>query len=67
LPVALLAGLAAGLPVTGGGAAFGAAALVTAVAASIGAGARTTAPDIRAWAMVLLGALLVVAALWSGP
>lgn len=64
VPVALVAGLAASAPLTGGGAAFGAAALVTAVAASIGAGARTTAPDIRAWAMVLLGALLVVAALW---
>jgi PTS system mannose-specific IIC component len=64
VPVALLAGLAASLPLTGGGVAFGAAALVTAVAASIGAGARTTAPDVRAWAMVLLGALLVIATLW---
>lgn len=67
LPVALLASLAAGLPVKAGGAAFGAAALVTALAASIGAGARTTAPDRRAWAMVLLGALLTVATLWRGP
>jgi len=64
VPVALLAGLAATLPLTGGGAAFGAAALVTSIAASIGAGARTTAPDVRAWAMVLLGALLVIASLW---
>jgi len=37
---------------------------VTAISASIGAGARTTAPDVRAWAMVLLGALLVIATLW---
>lgn len=66
LPVALMAGLAAGLPVTGGGAAFGAGALVTALAASIGAGARTTAPDVRAWVMVLLGALLMAATMWSG-
>lgn len=64
LPVALATGLAVGLPVTGAGAAYGAAALVTAVAASIGAGARTTAPDDRAWVMVLLGALLVLAVLW---
>lgn len=64
VPVAILTGLAASVPLTGGGVAFGAAALVTAVAASVGAGARTTAPDIRAWAMVLLGALLVVATLW---
>jgi len=64
VPVALLAGLAAATPLTGGGAAFGAAALVTAISASIGAGARTTAPDVRAWAMVLLGALLVIATLW---
>jgi PTS system mannose-specific IIC component len=67
LPVALLAGLAAGLPVAGGGAAFGAGALVTALAASIGAGARTTAPDRRAWVLVLLGALLTVATLWRFP
>jgi PTS system mannose-specific IIC component len=66
LPVALVAGLAAGLPVTGGGAAFGGAALVTALAASIGAGARTTAPDRRAWVMVLLGALLTVSTMWWG-
>lgn len=67
LPAALVAGLAAGLPMTGGGAAFGAAALVTALAASIGAGARTTAPDGRAWAIVLLGALLTVTTLWWVP
>lgn len=67
LPVTLVASLAAGLPLTGGGVAFGAAALVTALAASIGAGARTTAPDRRAWAMVLLGALLTVTTLWTGP
>lgn len=67
VPVMLAAGLAAGRPLTGGAAAFGAAALVTALAASIGAGARTTAPDRRAWAMVLLGALLTVSTLWRGP
>jgi hypothetical protein len=67
LPVTLAAGLAAGLRVAGGGAAFGAAALLTAVAASIGAGARTTAPDGRAWAMVLIGALLAASTLWPGP
>jgi len=67
LPVTLVAGLAAGLRVAGGGAAFGAAALVTALAASVGAGARTTAPDGRAWAMVLIGALLAASTLWPGP
>ncbi len=64
VPVALAASLAANIAVPGPEAAFGAAALVTALAASIGAGARTTSPDIRAWAMVLLGALLTVATLW---
>lgn len=66
VPVTLAAVLASGMPVTGGEAAFGAAAVVTALAASIGAGARTTAPDRRAWAIVLLGALLVVAVLGWG-
>lgn len=65
VPIALLSVFAAGTPVTGPGAAFGAAALVTAIAASIGAGARTTAPDVRAWMMVLLGALLTFATLWG--
>jgi hypothetical protein len=41
--------------------------VVTAFAASVGAGARATAPDRRAWAMVLLGALLVLASVWGGP
>jgi len=67
VPVTLAAVLAAGMPVAGGEAAFGAAALVTALAASIGAGARTTAPDRRAWAIVLLGAVLVGAVLWWVP
>lgn len=65
VPVALAASLASTIAVPGPEAAFGAAALVTALAASIGAGARTTSPDVRAWAMVLLGALLTVATLWS--
>lgn len=65
VPVTLLAVFASGLPVTGPGAAFGAAALVTTIAASIGAGARSTAPDVRAWMMVLLGALLTFATLWG--
>lgn len=64
VPVMLAASLAATATVPGPEAAFGAAALVTALAASIGAGARTTSPDVRAWAMVLLGALLTVATLW---
>ena len=67
VPVTLAAALAAGMPVAGGEAAFGAAALVTALAASIGAGARTTAPDGRAWAMVLLGAAIAAALLWNLP
>lgn len=67
VPVTLTTILAAGLPVSGPGAAFGAAALVTALSASIGAGARVSAPDIRAWAMVLLGALITLAALGWRP
>jgi PTS system mannose-specific IIC component len=46
---------------------IGAGAVVTAFAASVGAGARTTSPDGRAWAMVLLGALLVLASVWGRP
>ena len=46
---------------------IGAGAVVTAFAASVGAGARTTSPDARAWAMVLLGALLVLASVWGRP
>ncbi|MFW6084961.1 MAG: hypothetical protein ACODAA_07095, partial [Gemmatimonadota bacterium] len=65
VPVALASSLAASAGVPGPEAAFGAAAVVTALAASIGAGARTTSPDIRAWVMVLLGALLTVATLWG--
>ena len=67
VPVMLTTALASGMPVAGPGAAFGAAALVTALSASIGAGARASAPDIRAWAMVLLGALLTLAALGWRP
>lgn len=65
VPVALATSLAANVALSGPEAAFGAGALVTALAASIGAGARTTSPDTRAWVMVLLGALLTVATLWS--
>lgn len=67
LPVVLATGLVAGIPVTGHAGAFGAAALMTALAASVGAGARTTAPESRAWIMVLSGAVVTLALLWGGP
>lgn len=65
VPAALIVTVVGLVPVDEAGTAIGAAGVVTALAASIGSGARTTAPDVRAWAMVLLGALLVLAALWG--
>ena len=67
VPAVLFVAIVAMLPVAGAGAAIGTAAVVTVIAASVGAGARATAPDVRAWAMVLLGALLVLAATWLRP
>ena len=67
VPSVLIVSVVGVMPVGEVGTAFGSAAVVTALAASIGSGARTTAPDARAWAMVLLGALLVLAALWGRP
>lgn len=67
VPAILFVALVAMLPVAGVGTGIGVAAVVTVIAASVGAGARATAPDVRAWAMVLLGALLVLAATWLRP
>jgi len=67
VPSVLLVTVVGVVPVGEIGTALGAGAVVLALAASIGSGARTTAPDARAWAMVLLGALLVLAALWGRP
>ncbi len=67
VPAILFVALIAMLPVAAAGTGIGAAAVVTVLAASVGAGARATAPDFRAWAMVLLGALLVLAATWWRP
>ena len=64
IPAILLVALVALIPNTPAGTAIGATAVVTLLAASIGSAARTTAPDVRAWAMVLLGAVMVLTAIW---
>lgn len=65
VPATLLVALVRLIPITTVGITIGATAVVTVLAASIGSAARTTAPDVRAWVMVLLGAIMVLAAMWA--
>lgn len=67
VPAVLIVGVVSTMPVNPAATTIGTGAVVTAFAASVGAGARATAPDRRAWALVLLGALLVLASVWGRP
>jgi len=64
VPAILLVALVVLLPIPAAGIAIGATAVVTVLAASVGSAARTTAPDVRAWGMVLLGVIIVLTAIW---
>lgn len=65
VPATLFVALVALIPITTVGITIGVTAVVMLLAASIGSAARTTAPDVRAWAMVLLGAVMVLTAMWA--
>lgn len=67
IPAVLIVAFVSTMPAYPAATTIGAGAIVTAFAASVGAGARATSPDGRAWAMVLLGALLVLASVWGRP
>ena len=67
VPSVLLGAFVSTMPMPPAATTIGAGTVVTAFAASVGAGARTTSPDARAWAMVLLGALIVLASVWGRP
>ena len=64
VPATLLVALVGMIPITSTGLAIGATAVVILLASSVGSAARTTGPDVRAWAMVLLGAMIVLTTLW---
>ena len=64
VPATLLVALVVLLPIPAAGITIGATAVVAVLAASVGSAARTTAPDVRAWGMVLLGVIIVLTAIW---